>query len=211
MRRAWIAVAVLGLGAVAALTTLVVLWVNAAQPSVPEPEQSVDPGRVTTAPMEPSAPPAESEPSEDDGHSDDGDESHGHQPADLDDAERAEVEKFAADTMKLFARPPAGTSEKAWWKALEGRFTPDARDEYQWVDPQNVPFTKVTGPGTVVDGSGDHMTVDVRVPTDGGEFIVIVQLVFPGINDTPQVVALVFPEDDDVEPGGAAPDDRDED
>ncbi|CAM3916610.1 hypothetical protein NORO109296_13465 [Nocardiopsis rhodophaea] len=73
--------------------------------------------------------------------------------------------------MKDFTKP---TKEKdAWWAQVRSHLSAQAQTDYQGVDPDNVPATKVTGEGKIIDDSSAYL-VWVEVPTDIGPYEVLV-------------------------------------
>lgn len=52
------------------------------------------------------------------------------------------AEAFMAD----YARPPSSVTEQQWWAKVAAHLTDAAAAAYAGTDPQNVPFTTVTGP-----------------------------------------------------------------
>lgn len=91
---------------------------------------------------------------------------------DLTVAERRQVERFAVAFMSAFARPADGSFDR-WWARVAPYLTAEAAEEYRWVDPANITFTRVTGSGVIQPSLGEsHLVRDVAVPTDDGVFIV---------------------------------------
>lgn len=110
-------------------------------------------------------------------------------------AEQREVVAFAGRFASAFARPAGRTDYRAWWRAVAAMMTDEAASDFMGTDPSEVPFTKVTGPITLVDG-GDaeaYWLQRVRVPTDAGVFVLQVQLVTPGLSDRLLVSGVEFP------------------
>jgi len=93
------------------------------------------------------------------------------QPAPPWDAQQ-EVAAIAAAEKALatFARPDLEPTE--WWAALAPLLTSTAQQDYQYVDPANIPAHRVTGAGTIVDDSSRY-AVFVRVPSDAGMYTVV--------------------------------------
>ena len=85
-------------------------------------------------------------------------------------AQRAAAVDAAVKAVTAFARPSLTADE--WWKQLAPLLTDQAQQDYQDVDPANVPAHKVTGPGKVTDESA-RLAVRVAVPTDAGSYTVI--------------------------------------
>ena len=95
--------------------------------------------------------------------------------------------------MTDFARPPSSVSEQRWWARVAPHLTAAAAAAYAGTDPQNVPFTKVTGPATVLlsEGPSDPFTdassdlvLLARVPTDAGWYRVEMTTLPQGIRIT---------------------------
>lgn len=72
--------------------------------------------------------------------------------------------------MTLFARPK--TADSQWVTDLAPYLTPRAAQTYKFVDPRNVPVTKVTGPASLTPAS-TPLVGRVSVPTDAGVYLVI--------------------------------------
>lgn len=81
----------------------------------------------------------------------------------------------AAAAMTAFARPPQGSDPDAWWAALAPLLTPTAQQTYALVDPAEVPPTRLTGPGELVEPGPDASAflATVHVPTDAGTYEVL--------------------------------------
>ncbi|RDH95053.1 hypothetical protein DEU32_11418 [Curtobacterium sp. AG1037] len=60
----------------------------------------------------------------------------------------------------------------AWWKNLSPYLTPDGVYAFEYTDPQNVPASKVTGPGQV-SAAPSATSITVLVPTDIGQYQVV--------------------------------------
>ena len=92
--------------------------------------------------------------------------------------------------MADFARPPGPASEQHWWAKVAPHLTDAAAAAYEGTDPQNVPFTQVTGPASVLltDTPPDPLTdapndllLLARVSTDAGWYRVEMCTVPEGI------------------------------
>lgn len=88
-----------------------------------------------------------------------------------DQAAREAVVEAAEAALTAFARPHL--DYETWWAELEPLLTPQAAEDYAYVDPANVPVTAVTGPGQLVDDTSAYVA-RVEVPTDVGPYTVIV-------------------------------------
>lgn len=76
----------------------------------------------------------------------------------------------AENALRAFAQPDADYEE--WWAELEPRLTPQAAEDYAYVDPVNVPVKEVTGSAELVDESSAYVG-RVEVPTDAGRYTLI--------------------------------------
>ena len=110
-------------------------------------------------------------------------------------AEQREVVAFASRFASAFSRPAGRTDYRAWWRMVAAMMTDDAASDFMGTDPSEVPYTKVTGPITLIAG-GDaeaYWLQRVQVPTDAGVFVLQVQLVTPGLSDRLLVSGVEFP------------------
>lgn len=57
----------------------------------------------------------------------------------------------------------------SWWQQLAPTLEYETQLDYAYVDPANIPVSKVTGPGTIVDDSSTYVAY-VDVPTDVGTY-----------------------------------------
>lgn len=91
------------------------------------------------------------------------------------------AEAFMAD----FARPAATVTEQQWWTKVAGHLSEQAVTAYEGTDPQNVPFTTVTGPATIVPSDAPSQLLAIaRVPTDSGWYRVEMTTTADGIRIT---------------------------
>lgn len=88
----------------------------------------------------------------------------------LDDAARASAIEHGTKVMTLFARRDVPATQ--WQADLASYLTPQAATAYQYVDPKNVPPTKITGTVTLTPAS-TPLVARVSVPTDAGVYLVI--------------------------------------
>lgn len=88
----------------------------------------------------------------------------------LDDAARATAIERGTKVMTLFARRDVSATQ--WQADLAPYLTPQAATAYQYVDPKNVPPTKITGKVTLTPAS-TPLVARVSVPTDAGVYLVI--------------------------------------
>lgn len=99
--------------------------------------------------------------------------------------------KAAEAFMVDFARPAATVTEQQWWSKVSGHLSEQAVTAYGGTDPQNVPFTTVTGPATIVPSDAPHQLLAIaRVPTDAGWYRVEMTTTAAGIR-----ITRVTPED----------------
>ena len=91
------------------------------------------------------------------------------------------AEAFMAD----FARAAATVTEQQWWSKVSGHLSEQAVTAYEGTDPQNVPFTAVTGPATIVPSDAPSQLLAIaRVPTDAGWYRVEMTTTGDGIRIT---------------------------
>lgn len=88
----------------------------------------------------------------------------------LDDPARTSAIDRGTTVMTLFARRDVTAAQ--WQADLAPYLTPDAMTAYRYVDPKNVPPTKLTGPATLTPASV-ALVARVSVPTDAGVYLVI--------------------------------------
>ncbi|MFC9335931.1 hypothetical protein [Arthrobacter sp. NPDC057009] len=74
----------------------------------------------------------------------------------------------ATEAMTLYARPTVG--DKEWIQDLGQLLTAQATADYQYVDPANIPVTKVTGPGQLKVDEKNGFGCHVLFPTDAGVY-----------------------------------------
>lgn len=87
-----------------------------------------------------------------------------------DEESRAAVVTAAAAVMTAFARPDLDAG--AWTAGLQPLLTPQAAEDYAYVDPSAVPASTVTGPGVLMDDASAYVA-GVDVPTDVGLYRVV--------------------------------------
>lgn len=88
----------------------------------------------------------------------------------LDDVALADALVVGTRVMALFARP--SVKDTQWVKELAPHLTTGAAQTYKYVDPRNVPISKVTGRATLTPASV-ALVARVSVPTDDGVYLVI--------------------------------------
>ena len=87
--------------------------------------------------------------------------------------------------MADFARAAATVTEQQWWSKVSGHLSEQAVTAYEGTDPQNVPFTAVTGPATIVPSDAPSQLLAIaRVPTDSGWYRVEMTTTADGIRIT---------------------------
>ena len=74
----------------------------------------------------------------------------------------------ATKAMTLYARPTV--TDKVWIQDLGQVLTAQATADYQYVDPANIPATKVTGPGQLKIDETNGFGCHVVFPTDAGDY-----------------------------------------
>lgn len=67
----------------------------------------------------------------------------------------------------------SGDAEDAWWSEVAPLLSPVAQQAYAGTDPANVPGRVVSGPPTVTDAAGSAYLAEVVVPTDAGDYGVL--------------------------------------
>jgi len=104
-----------------------------------------------------------------------------------DEASRVAVVDAAEAAMTAFARPDLDYD--TWWAGVEPLLTPEAAEDYAYVDPANIPVREVTGEGFIVNDASAYVAT-VEVPTDAGRY----QLVLNRKNaDAPWLVSRITP------------------
>ncbi|MEC3853079.1 hypothetical protein [Paenarthrobacter ureafaciens] len=80
--------------------------------------------------------------------------------------------KTALDTatkaMTLYARPTV--NDKVWIQELGQVLTPQAAADYQYVDPANIPVTKITDTGKLIIDESNGFGCHVVFPTNAGNY-----------------------------------------
>jgi len=85
-----------------------------------------------------------------------------------DEASKTAALDTATKAMTLYARPTV--TDKAWIQDLGQVLTAQATADYQYVDPANIPATKVTGPGQLKIDENNGFGCHVVFPTDAGDY-----------------------------------------
>lgn len=102
---------------------------------------------------------------------------------------------FSSRFARTFARPVGRSDYRAWWRQVAAMMTDSAASDYVGTDPSLVPYTRVTGPLTLLGSGADetYWVQRVKVPTDAGVYVLQVQLVTPGLSDRLLVVGIEAP------------------
>ncbi len=91
----------------------------------------------------------------------------------------------AVTFMVDFARPPTSVSEQQWWGRVAPQLSEQAVVAYAGTDPQNVPFSEVTGPATILPSvAPSELLAIARVPTNAGWYRVEMTTSSDGIRIT---------------------------
>ncbi|MFP3460090.1 hypothetical protein R5O87_04485 [Arthrobacter globiformis] len=85
-----------------------------------------------------------------------------------DEASKTSALDTATKAMALYARPTV--TDKEWIQDLGEVLTVQATADYQYVDPANIPATKVTGPGQLKIDENNGFGCHVVFPTDAGDY-----------------------------------------
>jgi len=85
-----------------------------------------------------------------------------------DEASKTAALDTASKAMTLYARPTV--TDKVWIQDLGQLLTTQATADYQYVDPTNIPATKVTGTGQLRIDEANGFGCHVLVPTDAGDY-----------------------------------------
>lgn len=85
-----------------------------------------------------------------------------------DEASKTAALETATKAMKLYARPTV--TDKVWIQELGQLLTAQAAADYQYVDPANIPVTKITGTGQLKIDERNGFGCHVVFPTDAGDY-----------------------------------------
>jgi hypothetical protein len=85
-----------------------------------------------------------------------------------DEASKTAALDTATKAMTLYARPTV--TDKVWIQELGQLLTPQATADYQYVDPANIPATRITGPGQLNIDENNGFGCHVVFPTDAGTY-----------------------------------------
>lgn len=104
-----------------------------------------------------------------------------------DEASRVAVVDAAEAAMTAFARPDLDYD--TWWAGVEPLLTPEAAEDYAYVDPANIPVREVTGEGFIVNDASAYVAT-VEVPTDAGRYQLVLNRKHA---DAPWLVSRITP------------------
>lgn len=76
----------------------------------------------------------------------------------------------AKQALSAFARPDLDYD--TWWADLEPLLTPQAAEDYAYVDPANIPVREIAGEGHLLDETSAYLAT-VQIPTDNGRYSVV--------------------------------------
>jgi hypothetical protein len=85
-----------------------------------------------------------------------------------DEASKTAALDTATKAMNLYARPTV--TDKVWIQELGQVLTAQATADYQYVDPANIPVTRVTGAGQLRTDENNGFGCHVVFPTDAGDY-----------------------------------------
>lgn len=85
-----------------------------------------------------------------------------------DEASKTAALDTATKAMTLYARPTV--TDKEWIQDLGQLLTAQATADYQYVDPANIPATKITGTGQLKIDENNGFGCHVVFPTDAGDY-----------------------------------------
>ena len=92
-------------------------------------------------------------------------------------------EQAAVAFLTDFARPTTPLTEEEWWAQVKGHLTDTAAADYNGTDPQQVPFTTITGPAVILPTlAPTDLLIIARVPTDAGYYRVHMERDTTGIH-----------------------------
>jgi hypothetical protein len=85
-----------------------------------------------------------------------------------DEASKTAALETATKAMTLYARPTV--TDKEWIQELGQLLTAQATADYQYVDPANIPVTRITGKGQLKIDENNGFGCHVVFPTDAGGY-----------------------------------------
>lgn len=108
-----------------------------------------------------------------------------------DDQAREHAASAAAATVAAYVRE--GQPEDSWWSEVSRYLTDQARHDYALTDPANVPGAAVTGDPVVETAPPSVYLVTVTVPTDAGDYTVLLSRVLKTPEANPWLAERVTP------------------
>lgn len=85
-----------------------------------------------------------------------------------DEASKTAALETATNAMTLYARPTV--TDKQWIQELGQLLTAQATADYQYVDPSNIPVSRMTGTGQLRIDENNGFGCQVVFPTDAGDY-----------------------------------------
>ncbi|UKA69022.1 hypothetical protein LFT44_21075 (plasmid) [Arthrobacter sp. FW306-05-C] len=85
-----------------------------------------------------------------------------------DEASKTTALETATKAMTLYARPTV--TDKQWIQEIGQLLTAQATADYQYVDPANIPVTRITGTGQLRIDENNGFGCQVVFPTDAGDY-----------------------------------------
>ena len=85
-----------------------------------------------------------------------------------DEASKTAALETATQAMTLYARPTV--PDKQWIQELGQLLTAQATADYQYVDPANIPVSRITGTGQLMIDENNGFGCHVVFPTDAGDY-----------------------------------------
>ena len=85
-----------------------------------------------------------------------------------DEASKTAALETATKAMTLYARPMV--TDKQWIQELGQLLTAQATADYQYVDPANIPVSRITGTGQLMIDENNGFGCHVVFPTDAGDY-----------------------------------------
>lgn len=82
-----------------------------------------------------------------------------------------QIVQLGVDTVAAMARPDDDVDEATWWEKFSVHLTEQARNDYEGVDPRNVPWSSA-GEGALLPDTGHaHLVRMVQVQTERGPVV----------------------------------------
>ena len=85
-----------------------------------------------------------------------------------DEASKTAALETATKAMTLYARPMV--TDQQWIQELGQLLTAQATADYQYVDPANIPVSRITGTGQLMIDENNGFGCHVVFPTDAGDY-----------------------------------------